>query len=70
MESVGGGSMDFYHSWIYRYVLDTEWLMWTVVWIVIAVNLLAPVIAWFFLVFNRSRKNKRRMQARTRNPQS
>lgn len=59
--------MDFYHSWLYRYVLDTEWFMWTIVWFAVGVNLLAPVITWLFLVGRRPGKNKRRTQARAQN---
>ncbi|WP_186445792.1 hypothetical protein [Paenibacillus cremeus] len=41
--------MDFYHSWVYMYVINTEWFMWTVVYTVLAVNILSPLIAWYVI---------------------
>ncbi|MFC5447133.1 hypothetical protein [Paenibacillus aestuarii] len=40
--------MDFYHSVIYMYVFNTEWFMWIVVSVVLAVNILVPVFIWYY----------------------
>jgi len=39
--------MDFYHSVIYQSVFNTEWFMWIVVSVVLAVNVLVPVFIWY-----------------------
>jgi len=58
--------MDFYHSWIYTHVLNTAWFMWTVVFSVLGINLLAPVIVWYFLI---GRKLLEQVRARKKEPQ-
>lgn len=37
-----------YHSWIYEKVLNTEWFMWILVYVMLGINVLAPLIAWYF----------------------
>ncbi|MDQ8734942.1 hypothetical protein [Paenibacillus sp. LHD-38] len=39
--------MDFYHSWIYQHVINTEWFMWSVVYLVLGINVLSPVLVWY-----------------------
>ncbi|MDQ6422434.1 hypothetical protein RB620_23670 [Paenibacillus sp. LHD-117] len=39
--------MDFYHSWFYMHVLNTKWLLWTIVASVLAAHLLLPIIIWY-----------------------
>ncbi|CAM3784943.1 hypothetical protein COLU111180_08210 [Cohnella lubricantis] len=56
--------MIFYHSWLYRSILNTEWFMWTMVYLVLGGNLLAPIVAWFYAVMRRRRKTKRETHAR------
>ncbi|MBO9596947.1 MAG: hypothetical protein J7559_03870 [Cohnella sp.] len=41
--------MDLYHSWIYERLLNTEWFMWTLVYLVLGVNILSPLIVWYFV---------------------
>ncbi|HAQ08765.1 MAG TPA: hypothetical protein DCR24_15115 [Bacillus bacterium] len=36
--------MDLYHLWVYINVLNTKWFIWTMVIIVMAFNILAPII--------------------------
>ena len=38
--------MDFYHSWIYINILNAKWFIWTIVVIVLAFNVLSPIIVW------------------------
>jgi len=35
-----------YDSWIYQYVLNTKWFMWTIVVTVLGSNILLPVWVW------------------------
>ncbi|WP_394233911.1 hypothetical protein [Niallia oryzisoli] len=41
--------MDLYHSWIYVYVLNAKWFVWSTVVIVLAFNFLAPMIIWMVM---------------------
>lgn len=41
--------MDFYHSFIYLSILNTEWFMWIIVGSVLGINFIAPVIVWYLL---------------------
>lgn len=38
--------MDFYHTWIYINIFNAKWFIWTIVVIVLAFNILAPVLVW------------------------
>ncbi|PWV98562.1 hypothetical protein DFQ01_11772 [Paenibacillus cellulosilyticus] len=38
--------MDLYHSWFYQKLLNTKGFMWFVVYLVFALNALAPVTVW------------------------
>lgn len=38
--------MDLYHSWVYVNILNAKWLIWSIVIIVLAFNILAPIITW------------------------
>lgn len=41
--------MWLYRTWLYEHILNTEWMIWTIVIIVFAFNLLAPIILYFSL---------------------
>ena len=41
--------MDFYHSWIYVNIINTEWFVWGIVVFVVAANFLGPIILWFVI---------------------
>ena len=38
--------MNLYHTWIYEYILNAKWFMWTIVYIVFGLNIVAPAIIW------------------------
>jgi len=38
--------LNFYHTWLYKHVLNTEWLLWIIVIFVLAFNILSPIIIW------------------------
>lgn len=38
--------MDFYHSWIYEHVINSKYLIWSIVIFVMAFNILAPFVLW------------------------
>ncbi|WP_165452253.1 hypothetical protein [Paenibacillus thalictri] len=54
--------MDFYHSWLYQQVINTEWFMWSVVWLVLIVNLLLPGIVWYAMNGKRIIQNYRMLK--------
>ncbi|GMK38570.1 hypothetical protein PCCS19_16240 [Paenibacillus sp. CCS19] len=41
--------MDLYHSWLYQKLLNTQWFMWTVVYLVFAVNALSPITVYLIM---------------------
>jgi hypothetical protein len=41
--------LNFYHTWIYEYFLNTGWFIWTIVVLVMGGNILAPIILWFLM---------------------
>ena len=41
--------MDFYHSWIYINILNAKWFIWTIVVMILAFNILAPIIVWIVI---------------------
>ncbi|WP_336787244.1 hypothetical protein [Paenibacillus sp. MMO-177] len=49
--------MDFYHSWIYQKMLNTEWFLWLIFGSLLALNFLSPIIVWY--VIRRNAKNRR-----------
>ncbi|MED4039170.1 hypothetical protein [Niallia taxi] len=38
--------MNFYHTWIYEYILNAKWFIWIIVYVVLGLNIIAPVIIW------------------------
>jgi hypothetical protein len=40
-------NLDFYHSWLYRHLINTEWFMWVIVYVVLGINILLPLIVWY-----------------------
>ncbi|WP_127533797.1 hypothetical protein [Paenibacillus kobensis] len=45
--------MDLYHSWLYQKIINTQWFMWTIVYVTLGINILAPAIVWFFNNYRR-----------------
>jgi len=41
--------MEFYSTWVYRYIFNAEWAIWTFVVIIMVLNLLAPVFIWMIM---------------------
>ncbi|EFM10607.1 conserved hypothetical protein [Paenibacillus curdlanolyticus YK9] len=60
--------MDLYHSWIYMKVINTSWFMWSLVSVVLGLNLLTPLIIWY--IINRKRLTKFMQQAKARKKQT
>jgi len=42
----GGNQMDFYHSWLYQYILNSRWFLWMLVGAILGLNILGPLIYW------------------------
>ncbi|MFZ3591735.1 hypothetical protein ACOI1C_21580 [Bacillus sp. DJP31] len=38
--------MNLYHTWIYEYILNASWFVWTVVIVVLGFNILSPIFIW------------------------
>ncbi|MFS0775624.1 hypothetical protein ABC255_06430 [Neobacillus sp. 3P2-tot-E-2] len=38
--------MDFYHNWLYEYVLNTKWFLWIVVGAIFSINIVGPLFIW------------------------
>lgn len=45
----GAIPMDFYHSWIYQKVMNTEWFLWIIFYTLLAINVLFPLIVWYVM---------------------
>jgi len=41
--------MNIYETWVYEYVLNTPWFLWSVFWLIFGVNSVSWIILWFFL---------------------
>lgn len=41
--------MDLYESWFYVHVINSSWLVWTLVVAIFGVNFLMPVLIWFLM---------------------
>lgn len=41
--------MDFYATWLYRNVLNAEWMIWIFVVLIMVLNLLSPVFIWMIM---------------------
>lgn len=41
--------MEFYGTWLYRYVLNAEWVIWTFVITIMVLNLLSPIFIWMVM---------------------
>lgn len=48
MSSLGRGesAVDFYHNWLYQYVLNTNWFIWVIIIFVMGGNIISPIILW------------------------
>jgi len=42
----GGDILNFYHTWLYKNVINTEWFLWMIVIFVLTFNILSPIIMW------------------------
>ncbi|MEH6906418.1 hypothetical protein [Neobacillus drentensis] len=52
--------MDFYHNWLYQSLFNTKWFLWSIVGIVIALNMTGPILVWITMVGkNKSKKTKK-----------
>lgn len=52
--------MDFYHFWLYQYVINTIWFLWIIVGVVIVLNFSGPVIIWLVMTGKgKSKKNQK-----------
>jgi cytoskeletal protein RodZ len=52
--------MDFYHSWIYMHFLNTSWFVWSIVSLVFAFNIFAPILIWFVMSGRKMWENPRK----------
>jgi hypothetical protein len=41
--------MELYSTWLYRYVLNAEWAIWTFVVTIMGLNLLSPIFIWMIM---------------------
>ncbi|RXT06942.1 hypothetical protein EIZ39_12305 [Ammoniphilus sp. CFH 90114] len=41
--------MDLYHSWFYVNILNSKWFVWSMVYLILGFNVLAPIIVWFVM---------------------
>ncbi|MFA9559619.1 hypothetical protein ACERII_20110 [Evansella sp. AB-rgal1] len=39
--------MTIYDLWIYKYILNTEWFVWTILIFIFAFNIITPILFWF-----------------------
>lgn len=44
-----------YETWFYRYILNAEWMVKGIVWLVFLLNLLMPLLLWFTIAGRRIR---------------
>lgn len=51
--------MDWYHTWIYTHVINSNWFLWSVVIIIFAFNFIAPILMWLIMSSNISFKKKK-----------
>jgi len=56
--------MNFYETWIYNYVINTEWLVWGLVGLVFLLNLVMPLLLWF-IIGGRLGKSSRKPAGKT-----
>jgi len=52
--------MDFYHFWLYQYVINTIWFLWIIVGVVIVLNFSGPVIFWLVMTGKGKSKKKQK----------
>ncbi|WML53598.1 hypothetical protein RCG17_02650 [Neobacillus sp. PS3-12] len=41
--------MDFYHNWLYEYILNTNWFIWIIIILVMGGNIVSPILLWFLM---------------------
>jgi len=50
--------MDIYETWLYEYVINTRWFLWTVFATLFGLNVFSWVLLWFLLSGKSLRKAK------------
>jgi len=50
--------MNFFETWIYEYVLNTPWFLWSAFWLIFGINSVSWIILWFMLSGRSIRKSK------------
>ncbi|WP_176560082.1 hypothetical protein [Brevibacillus dissolubilis] len=50
--------MDFYHSFIYTYIFNSTWFIYTVIAVVCLINILSPILLW--IIFSGKGGNKKK----------
>ncbi|QOR68292.1 hypothetical protein IM538_09410 [Cytobacillus suaedae] len=38
--------MNLYHTWVYEYILNASWFVWSIVIVVLGFNILSPIFIW------------------------
>jgi hypothetical protein len=51
--------MDFYHNWIYQYIVNTQWFLWAVVGFFLAMNFIGPILIWRIFEGNKRQENNK-----------
>lgn len=41
--------MALYDTWFYQNILNTEWLIWIIIYIIFGFNILSPIFIFFIL---------------------
>lgn len=57
--------VDFYHTWIYEYILNTNWFIWIIIIFVLGGNIVSPIILWFLLSGKRLPFSQKRLDQGT-----
>jgi hypothetical protein len=45
----GGLAVDLYQTWLYREVINSVWMLRTIVFLVLIGNLLSPIFIWYLM---------------------
>ncbi|MDF2923858.1 MAG: hypothetical protein K0R57_2772 [Paenibacillaceae bacterium] len=54
-----GHTMDIMGTWVYKYVLNSWWFLWTIAVLIIAGNFLAPIMIWLIMAGKRGAGGKK-----------
>ncbi|BBH20350.1 hypothetical protein Back11_16950 [Paenibacillus baekrokdamisoli] len=50
--------MDWYHSWIYENVINTDWFVYSIVYLICGANLLSPIIFYLVMIRKKNIRNE------------